>query len=351
MLKSKSLHYFLSKLFHVFISVCLIFFNIFTARAETFFSLLSEKKVLLSTDRCEEVVIFRDTGAIVEPSSSHCLRNERRISHFPGAFYLLKYFSKIVFLSMVRFFLVTISDFRAHPISSAGPSSSNDICIYIYIYIHTLSFTVSGTVPPPCFSCAASFPGRTAFLFPGHTCFCHSPDVFLRKRNAGRTWCTSFFTGFIVTVSLLLKPLLLLWVFFALGLALTVWKETLEIALSVFLFNWGRGLLLCWQRLSWTTLGWKFTGTNSIRSPHQHSVVGVCNVINKTNTPYHFTGVDFTVRTLRTAHCHADSSHCARWLMAVTICDAITVSWPALRYILIRLFIVAALQVHDPFPP
>ena len=139
--------------------------------------------------------------------------------------------------------------------------------------------------------------------------------------------------------------------FFALGLALTVWKETLEIALSVFLFNWGRGLLLCWQRLSWTTLGWKFTGTNSIRSPHQHSVVGVCNVINKTNTPSHFTGVDFTVRTLRTAHCHADSSHCARWLMAVTICDAITVSWPALRYILIRLFIVAALQVHDPFPP
>ena len=136
MLKSKSLHYFLSKLFHVFISVCLIFFNIFTARAETFFSLLSEKKVLLSTDRCEEVVIFRDTGAIVELSSSHCLRNERRISHFPGAFYLLKYFSKIVFLSMVRFFLVTISDFRAHPISSAGPSSSNDICIYIYIYIY-----------------------------------------------------------------------------------------------------------------------------------------------------------------------------------------------------------------------
>ena len=106
---------------------------------------------------------------------------------------------------MVRFFLVTISDFRAHPISSAGPSSSNDICIYIYIY--TLSFTVSGTVPPPCFSCAASCPGRTAFLFPRHTCFCHSPDVFLRKRNAGRTWCTSFFTGFIVTVSLL-------WVFF-----------------------------------------------------------------------------------------------------------------------------------------
>ena len=140
MLKSKSLHYFLSKLFHVFISVCLIFFNIFTARAETFFSLLSEKKVLLSTDRCEEVVIFRDTGAIVELSSSHCLRNERRISNFPGAFYLLKYFSKIVFLSMVRFFLVTISDFRAHPISSAGPSSSNDICIYIYIYIYTHTF-------------------------------------------------------------------------------------------------------------------------------------------------------------------------------------------------------------------
>ena len=87
------------------------------------FLLLSEKKN--PTICCEEVVLLKDTGAIAELSYSHCLRNNRRISHFPGVFSLLKYSSKIVFLSIGEVLSVTIADFRAHHISCAGLSFPN----------------------------------------------------------------------------------------------------------------------------------------------------------------------------------------------------------------------------------
>lgn len=48
---------------------------------------------------------------------------------------------------------------------------------------------------------------------------------------------TSFFTGFVVTVILACCGFANSVVCFALCQALTVWKETLEIALSVCLFN------------------------------------------------------------------------------------------------------------------
>ena len=63
------------------------------------FSLLSEKKkILISAVRKSS--FLKDTGAIAELSSSHFLRNNRRINLFPGVFSLLKYFSKIGFLSI-----------------------------------------------------------------------------------------------------------------------------------------------------------------------------------------------------------------------------------------------------------
>ena len=72
------------------------------------------------TIRCEEVVLLKDIGAIAELSSSHCFWNNRRISLFAGVFSLLKYFSKIVFLSIGEVLSVTIADVRAHHIICAG---------------------------------------------------------------------------------------------------------------------------------------------------------------------------------------------------------------------------------------
>ena len=94
------------------------------------FSLLSEKKILISAVRKSS--FLKDTGAIAELSSSHCLRNNRRINLFPGVFSLLKYFSKIVFLSIGGVLSATIADFRVYHISCAGLSFPN----YIYIRLH-----------------------------------------------------------------------------------------------------------------------------------------------------------------------------------------------------------------------
>ena len=96
------------------------------------FSLLSEKrKILISAVRKSS--FLKDTGAIAELSSSHCLRNNRRINLFPGVFSLLKYFSKIVFLSIGGVLSATIADFRVYHISCAGLSFPNNI--------YTSSFT------------------------------------------------------------------------------------------------------------------------------------------------------------------------------------------------------------------
>ena len=96
------------------------------------FSLLSEKKKIL-IPAVRKSSFLKDTGAIAELSSSHCLRNNRRINLFPGVFSLLKYFSKIVFLSIGGVLSVTIADFRVYHISCAGLSFPN--------YNYTSSFT------------------------------------------------------------------------------------------------------------------------------------------------------------------------------------------------------------------
>ena len=111
-----------------------------------------------------------------------------------------------IFLASVRFFLVTIADFRAHPISTAGPLSSDDI--------YTSSSTISGTVPATCSSLAAYNVIALSYSVSclGHTCVCHSPAVSLRTRNAAGTWYTlrwtmkqpnSFFTGLVVITVIL----------------------------------------------------------------------------------------------------------------------------------------------------
>ena len=154
---------------------------------------------------------LKDTGAIAELSSSHCLRNNRRINLFPGVFSLLKYFSKIVFLSIGGVLSATIADFRVYHISCAGLSFPNYIYIYVFIY---------RTASPLCSSLAASLPCRTAFLVPGHTV----TDVFLRTRNAGWTWYTPPLDNIIAHIlihrfrhhchSLLLRSLVILLPFF-----------------------------------------------------------------------------------------------------------------------------------------
>lgn len=146
MLKSESLHHFFSQLLDVLLFVCFMSFNVFTASAVSFFRCQARKKSCY-LQRCEEVVLFKDTGAIAVLGSSHCLWNVRRISLLPGAFSFLEHFSKISLLSSRRFFLVTVADLRAHPIGSAGPSSSNDM-------IKSPS-AVSGTTPAPCSNLAA----------------------------------------------------------------------------------------------------------------------------------------------------------------------------------------------------
>ena len=65
-------------------------------------------------------------------------------------------------------------------------------------------------------------------------------------------------------------------------------------------------------------------------------------------TPSHFTGVDFAagcgrLTVTRTPEIPPDDS------MAVIICEDVSMSWPELRWVRMRLLIVAA--AYDPFPP
>ena len=193
----------------------------------------------------------------------------------------------------MRFFLVTVADVRAHPIGSAGPSSSNDVI--------TSSSTVSGTTPAPCSSLAAYIIidlsyrvscSRANLCVSQSRCFSNEEHCWkdLKHPSCGQWNSQILFSLFSSSLSFSIVEANSV-VCLGRCLALTVSKETLELALSASLFKRGRGLLLAWRKL----LQGKNLPQPIPYALHTCIPLLLYSMLLMKLTPSHFDGADFAV--------------------------------------------------------